>query len=232
MAAQPFRCSAAATLRLDRLKHVGHVARVVPRARHDLRAKQVGLPLVVAAVSEERSSKANLRAEGDRLTGHAAKHGPRNLPKNGSDLIGHCLACLRGAVAQRDVANLVREHAGDLAFVPGRLEHSAIDIHRTARQRERIEVAHVDDIERVTELRVPKFVRDVLHEPLTDALDVVVHAVVTKHRKLFGNFACRFASCLYVVLDFVLIFGSDDLGLAEDEGDGCEKRDDCRCRAR
>jgi hypothetical protein len=45
--------TAAAPLRFDRLEHVRHLARVVPGARHDLRAQHVGLRFIFAAVLQE-----------------------------------------------------------------------------------------------------------------------------------------------------------------------------------
>ena len=103
MAAQPLG-SAAAALLLDRLEHVGHLARVVAGARHDLRAQQVGLPLVLAAVLQEVGAEAELRALRDDAAGRAADDGAENLAGDGADLELLTLGGLRGAVAKRDVA--------------------------------------------------------------------------------------------------------------------------------
>ena len=58
--AQPLRAARPALL-LDRLEHVGHVARVVAGARHDVRPLEVGLTLELAAEAHERA-EAELRA--------------------------------------------------------------------------------------------------------------------------------------------------------------------------
>ena len=52
MAAQPLRAAATA-FRLNRLEHARHVARVVAGPRHDLRAEEICLPLVFAAVLQK-----------------------------------------------------------------------------------------------------------------------------------------------------------------------------------
>ena len=59
--AQPLR-SSAASLSLDGFEHVRHLARVVARARHDLRAQQIGLPFVFATVLEEVGAETDLRS--------------------------------------------------------------------------------------------------------------------------------------------------------------------------
>src|ERR1700720_895906 len=65
--AQPLWTARSALL-LDRLEHVGHLARVVAGARHDVGALQVRLLLVLAAESQERRAETKLRALRDRLT--------------------------------------------------------------------------------------------------------------------------------------------------------------------
>ena len=59
MAAQPLGPAAAAALRLDRLEHRRHVARIVAGARHDLRAQSVGLTFVLAAVFRNAAPNPN-----------------------------------------------------------------------------------------------------------------------------------------------------------------------------
>jgi hypothetical protein len=86
-------------------------------------------------------------------------------------------------VTQRDVRHLVRHHARDLAFRLGRFDHAAVEKHRTARQREGIDVLLIDDIERVCELRVLELRWHRLSEPPSDPLDVVVDPLVVQHRQ-------------------------------------------------
>ena len=81
------------------------------------------------------------------------------------------LARLRGAVAQRDVAQLVRHHAGDFAFGVRRFDHAAVDEHRSAGQRERVDLSHVDRLERVAELGMPEIRWNRRHQPPADVLD-------------------------------------------------------------
>src|SRR6185295_12338069 len=53
--------TATASLPLDRLEHVCQVARIVSRGGHYLRAKNVSLRLIFAAVSKEVDTKRRLR---------------------------------------------------------------------------------------------------------------------------------------------------------------------------
>ena len=93
---------------------------------------------------------------------------PTTAPEQRPDLVFRRLGGLRRAVPQRDVAELVGHHAGDLAFGLRRLDHAAIEVHRSARQRERVDLAHVDDLEGVAELGMPQFLRDGLDQPPSD----------------------------------------------------------------
>ena len=135
-------------------------------------------------------------------------------------------------MAQGHVADLVGEHAGNLAFVLRRLQHPAIDVHRPARQGERVQVADVDDIERVTELAMLELGGDALRELLTHALHIIVNAVVAKHGKLLRNFLRCLPAGFDVLLNAVFVFGRDDLRLAENERNGCEQRNDRGGRVR
>ena len=77
------------------------------------------------------------------------------------------LARLRGAVAQRDVGHLVRHDADHLTLGFRGLDHPAVHVHRTARQREGIDLLQVDDLEAVLKLRMAQLGRDGVHEPVT-----------------------------------------------------------------
>ena len=192
VAAHPLRAAAAA-LRLDRLEHVGHLARVVAGARHDLRAQEVGLPLVLAAVLQEVGAEAELRALRDHAAGGAADDRAENLTGNRADLELLALGRLRRAVPKRDVGDLVRHDAGHLGLGLGRLDHSAIEEHRPARQREGVDLLLVDHVERVAEPRVAELAVDRRGEPRADVLDERVYPIVVEHRKLL--LASAAASC-------------------------------------
>src|SRR5919198_6625631 len=107
MIAEPFR-RARLLPRLERLEHAGHVARVVAGARHDLRSFDVGLPLVLAAEPHERGADAEPASFRDDRSNIAANERAEDLTCGGADFVLHGLARLRGPVAQRDVAQLVR----------------------------------------------------------------------------------------------------------------------------
>ena len=213
MIAQPLR-SAGAALLLDRLEHVRHVARVVAGARHDLRALEVGLLLVLAAEPQERRAEPELRAlERRRRRQRAADDGAEDGAGNLPDCVLRGLGRLGRAVPQRDVAELVRHDAGDLAFGLRRLDHAAIDEHRSAGQRERVDLADVDDLERVAEPRVlldPAGSRD---QPPPDVLHVRRHLIVPHDRQLLLNLGGCLAAELDVLLDGILLFGRRYLGL-------------------
>ena len=87
---------------------------------------------------------------------------------------------LMRAVAQRDVRDLVREHAGDFAFVARVVEHTAIDVNESARQRERVDVRLIHDAELILEVRTT----GVASEALSDLINVRVDLRIIEHRQL------------------------------------------------
>ena len=116
MAAHPLRPAAALGLRLDGLEHPPEVARVVPRARHDLRAQQVGLLLVLAAVLHQPRTQAELTPLADDLSPAAADHRAGDGAGQRADLKPLRLGGVGRAMPQQDVTELVRHDAGDFAF--------------------------------------------------------------------------------------------------------------------
>ena len=123
---------------------------------------------------------------------------------------GACLARLRGAVPQRDVADLVGHDARGFAFGLGRLDHAAVDEHRSAGQREGVDVAHVDDLEGVAELVVPKLGRNRGDQAAAEILDIGRHLSFAHQRQLLPSFARGFPPQLDVLLDLVLVFRRRD----------------------
>ena len=109
---------------------------------------------------------------------------PTMAPSSVPNLVLGRLRGLSGAVPQRHVADFVRDDAGDLTFGTGRLDHAAIDVQRSARQRERVDLAHVDDPERVAETGLLQVLRDGLDHPPPDGRHPRRQGLVCEHRQL------------------------------------------------
>ena len=197
--AQELRTAATALL-LDGLEHARHLARVVAGARHHLRTEEVGLALVFAAVLQEVGAEPDLRSLGDDGTGAPADDGAKHLPGERAELELLALGRLRGAVPQHDVRELVRHDAGDLAFGGRRLNHPAVQEHRPARQRERIDLAKIDDVERVPELGLAELRRDLIDQAVADPLDEILGAPVVEERHLLPDLCRRLLPELDVLL--------------------------------
>ena len=149
MTAKP-AAAAAATLCLDSLKHPRQVAWIVAGSGHDLRPEDVCLSLILTAIFQRARAKTNLTSSADNRARHTANDRAGNLPQHRSDLKLLRLGSLRRCVTKCDVANLVGHNSSHLTFAARRLNHAAIDIHWTTRQRKRVNVARVDDVKRVT----------------------------------------------------------------------------------
>ena len=132
---------------------------------------------------------------------------------------------------QRHVAHFVRHDARHFAFGLCRLDHAAVDVHRAAGQREGVDVADVDHLERVAEFRMLKFRRNRLSQPRANVRDIRLHLRVGQYRQLFFYLLGRFAARGDVFRNLVLVVRRDDFRLADDEADRRQEHDRGRSRA-
>ena len=121
-------------------------ARIVPGARHDLRAEEVGLLLEVAAVPQKQRAQSELAALRDRRSGRAADnratHRTSELPELQPGILR--LGRVGGAVPKQDVGELVRHHPHDLTLARRSVEHATVHEHRSARKRKGVDLFQID----------------------------------------------------------------------------------------
>ena len=225
MVAQPLRAARAALL-LDRLEHVHHFGGVVARQRHDVGSEQVGLLLVLAAEAQERGAEAKLRALRDDAADIAANHRPQDGAEQLTDLVLGRLGGLRGTMTQGHVTQLVGHDAGRFAFGMRRFDHAAVEVHRPAGQRKRVDLAHIDDGEGVAELGMPQLGRDDRHQPLAHRHDRRRHRVVAQDRQLLFDLGGGLAAELHVLRRGVLVVGGCDHGLRADRTGRADRQQD------
>ncbi len=207
--AQPLR-RAGSPLLLDRLEHVRHVARIVAGPGHDVAAQDVGLLLVLAREAEKRGADADLRSRRDHLAQSAADDRSEDLTGDLADRVRRGFRLLRRPVTQRHVAQLVRHHADDFPFAVRLFDHAAIDVHRAAGERERVDLADVDAGKRVMELGMTELGRNVLDDPLPEPVEVAVDLVVVHDRQLLLDLPRRLLSEPHVVGRAELVPWRDD----------------------
>ncbi len=228
MAAQPFGCAAAALPR-DRLKNVCQVTRVVTGVGHYLCAQGVGLGFVLAAIfgHPALSDQSADRSAGLSAEYRTAKDEPE-LPEHAfrARLFGR----LRSRVPKRDVTDLVGHHTCHLTFVTCGLDHSAVDVHRTAGQSKCIQIASVHDLKSIIEPRLAELRWYPRYQSLTDARYVIRRVMVVQHRELLLDLVRRLPPEPHIVFDLVFITRRLDGGLC-DRGEGhCAQRRDQRGR--
>ena len=194
------------------------------------RAEEIGLPFVLPPVLQEVRAEAELRSLRDDAARRAADDGPEDLSGNGADLEFLTFGGLRRAVPQHDVADLVRHHASSLALRRRRFEHSAIEEHRSAGKREGVDLAHVHDLERVLEFRVPEVGGNGVDEPLAEALGVRRHRVVPKQRQLLPGLRGGLLSEFDVLRRRVFVGGGSNACLSGEQGTGQREYGDCYAR--
>jgi hypothetical protein len=123
-------------------------------------------------------------------------------------------------VPQDDVTELVRHDARHLPFGVRRLDHAPVHEHGTARQREGIDLANVDRLEHVLELRMLQLRRNRRHQPLADVLHVRRHFIVVHDRQLLLDLRGGLPSELHVLRQWIRIGGRRDRGLRRQQGPG------------
>ena len=106
---------------------------------------------------------------------------------------------LHGAVSEHDVAQLVSHDACHFGVGLGRLDHSAMQEHRAAWQRKRVDLFQVDDVERIAERRLLELARYFVDQTLADLLDEVIGRAVVEQRHLFANFLSRLTAKLDIL---------------------------------
>jgi hypothetical protein len=160
---------------LEPAQRVRERLRVEARLRRHLRADAVGLALLLAPVRREQHL-VRRRAEpaDDGAERRAHEPGRRRAEPRQDAERRRARHALHG-VARRDVTDLVAEHARELVLGRGDGEDAARHVDVAARQRERVRLAMIDDVERVV---------DALERRLGgDALADLAHVV--------GEPACR-----------------------------------------
>lgn len=110
-----------------------------------------------------------------------------------------CNVCFRRLVSsmtQRDVSDLMRDDASQLALVFGGSESARVDEDVSAGKRKGVDLFGADDGELVSEGKARSFSR----EPLAKLLYVAVDSFVAQERHLLRDLLCRAAAKLYVLL--------------------------------
>ena len=130
----------------------------------------------------------SLRNDGARPT---ADHRSEDLSCERTKLKLLPLRGLRGGVPQHDVTELVRDHAGDLAVVSRRIEHAAIHEDWSPGKRKGIDVPAIDNLERISELRLPQSGRNRRDQTLADPSDVVLYLAIADNRQFPPKFRSR-----------------------------------------
>jgi hypothetical protein len=197
-------------------------------ARHDVRSEKIGLLLRIAAEPQECRAEPELRSLGHGAADAPADNRSDHRARQLTDLVLGGLGRLRGAVPQRDVTELVGHHAGSFTFVARRLDHPAIDVHRSAGQRERVDLAHVDHVERIAELGMLELRRDGVDQPPADRCDGRRHLPITQDRKLLRNLHRGLTPDLHVLRHAVAVGRRRDHGLRADHTEREQNRDGCR----
>ncbi len=134
--------------------------------------------LVLAAVFHQPRAETKLRSLRNDLAQAAADHGSGNRAGQRADLKALRLRGVGSAVAQQHVRELVRHYAGNFALGRRRFDHPAVDEHRPAGQRERVDVLEIHRGERVLERRVVQLARRGLNQPIAKALEIAAEFAI------------------------------------------------------
>ena len=180
----------------------------------------VGLALELAAEPQKRRAETEPRPFRDDAADASADDGADDRAGDLADFVLRGLAGLCRAVPQHDVTQLVSHHAGDFAFGVRGFDHPAVDEHRSAWQREGVDLADVHDLERVPELRVLELGWHRGDEPVAEGLDVRRHLVVAQDGQLPLRFRGGLEAQLDVLRGCVVVVRRHDARLRHREAGG------------
>ena len=95
--------------------------------------------------------------------------------------------------------------AGQFAFGARGFNHSAIDVHRPARQGEGIDVAGIDDFKVIAKLGMLELGWNRSHQSLPDSFDIRVDVGITQQRKLLFSFSRCLPAQFHIIGRFVFV---------------------------
>jgi hypothetical protein len=222
VAAHPLRAAAATALRLalDRLEHPGELPRIVAARAMTAPSRSAA----VLAATSQRGAEPNWR-----LRDHAADGPPDHRAANGASELPSCSHgfCARGVGVpyRNSTCELVGHHAGDFAFSRRRVEHAAVDVHRPAGQRERVDLFQVHRREGVLVDLLVELRRRRGNQPIAQAGQIAGDPLVADDRVLLSNFSRGLATELHVLLRRVSVLGRLDDRLGARPRHGYRKGD-------
>src|SRR5262245_45044092 len=188
---------ALAALRLNRIKEVSHVARVVSGLGHNPRSFKIGLFFGGAPVFQKEHVRAEPADGLDGLAQVGIFAGPRNAPQYTQPRLRQSrFRRLIGAMPQGHVRDLVRHHARQFALVTGGRNRAGVDEQISAGQGEGVDLARRDDSKLIWESLAGGFRRQLRAE----LFDVTFDLRIFEHRRLGQNLLSRLAAYLNVLL--------------------------------
>jgi hypothetical protein len=109
------------------------------------------------------------------FTQAATDHRAGDGAGDGADLEALLFGRVGGAVTKQHVCELVRHHARHFAFTLRRFDHAAIDEHRAAGERKRVDVLQVYRRKRIFERVVIQLGRGSVDQALAEPLEVTAN---------------------------------------------------------
>ena len=184
------------------LEYVCKIVRVISSACHYLRAEYVSFRFILAAEFQKISADASLK---DLADGRTTEDCAANAEYACEYGILSGFRSLRRSVTKRYVAKLMSHDARYLTFISRGLNHSAIDVHRTARKSESVNVVRVDYAEIVVEFWMLKLLRNRCDKAIAYGRDIIFHFRVAQERHLLFDFCRSLTTYFNVVLRTVLV---------------------------
>ena len=111
------------------------------------------------------------------------------------------------------MAQLVRHDACHFCVGARRFNHPAVEKHRSAGQREGIDLFEIDHVEAVPERRLPQVIGNLVDQPLANLFDEPFRGPVVDERQLLTHFGRRLPTELHVLFRRVAVLVRFDPGL-------------------
>jgi hypothetical protein len=131
-------------------------------------------------------------------------------------------------MSQQNVREFVCHHAHDFTLGGGGVEHAALDEHRSARQRKRVDLLQVHWRERILEDGLLQFRGSSNDKPIAQLAEIAGDALVLDDRVLLADFGGSLASDFDVLFRRVLVVRRLDHRLGEQTGRRHRQHEDAR----
>ena len=168
-------------VRLNLFKEGNERVRIVAGLVHILEPEVIGFGLIHAREFQEGHGNSKVHALINRISGPGVRDKDRCHHR--ADLDDIALGSLLGAMSRAHMRDLMRHHSRQLGLLVRVQDQTAVDVKKSARQRERVHHVRIDHLDRKGHLRI-----GVANQVLPYAVHILGHDGIVNEFRLLLHF--------------------------------------------